>query len=387
LAAAAIFLAACTGGSGEVTVEGASHPAVQTTVNRAPARLLGPLLSNFETSTTTLGRDGGISVPLPNGKAFWLFGDTPIFSYQETSWNMTYFIEGSSAGLVRYRPGEPITERVSELVPGRRAGREAPPGQFLNRPVVYMPDGTGRLCNKANGGETTEAARWATGAALLSDEANILITYIDVCVLSEQEFTVQGWGFSLYDWRANDFTVAARDVFPPRKDGSALPRAKFFGSPIITGDNVTLFSATCCQPDSTMFTTTMPSDVASLSDPDSYVPRPVLGMRSTLVLHVAPKSATLPYFAMYSLTGRDGEYNIYFADEPTGPWSLRATGILPRCRTSTQACTNSIFLHSELSSPSQLIVSYYLYGYGPAIAQYPDASRKVHHIVLAELPV
>jgi hypothetical protein len=148
-----------------------------------------------------------------------------------------------------------------------------------------------------------------------------------------------------------------------------------------------MYSATCCGPASSVFTTTIPADVRALSDPDSYVPRPILGMRSSLVLHVVPPSPTLPHLAMYSLTGTDGEYNIYFADEPTGPWSLRATGTLPRCGTSTQPCTNSIFLHPELSDTSRLTVSYYLYGYGPGVADHPDPSGLVHNIVLAQLPV
>jgi hypothetical protein len=380
-----LLVAACSASPAKLTVEAESAPT--PTVASAPATLQGPLLSEIESETLALGRDGGITVPLPDGTAFWVFGDTPIYVYRDSKWELFNFVEGSSAGNVRYEPGEPFTGTVREVVPGKTPELNGGPGQFLATPRVYMLDGSGRVCNKANGGPRAEAVRWATGAALLPDQTNILVTYLDACVISEHDFRLQGWGFAEYNWKTNEFTVEPTDVFVPKEDGSALPRAQFFGSPVVAGNTVTMYSATCCGPESNIYTTTIKADLESLSDPDSYVPHPILGLRSSLVLHVVPPSSTLPHYVMYELTGVHGEYDIYFADEPRGPWELEATGVLPRCGTSTQPCTNSIYVHPELSNRSRLAVSYYLYGYGPGIADHPDPSGQVHHIVFAQLPL
>ncbi len=49
----------------------------------APAKFLGPLMSSQETATQSIGRDGGMTVPLPNGKVLWIFGDTPTYTFND----------------------------------------------------------------------------------------------------------------------------------------------------------------------------------------------------------------------------------------------------------------------------------------------------------------
>jgi hypothetical protein len=54
----------------------------QTTLATPPDQVPPSLLAQEESSTLTLGRDGGISIPIPAlNEDFWIFGDTPIATY------------------------------------------------------------------------------------------------------------------------------------------------------------------------------------------------------------------------------------------------------------------------------------------------------------------
>ena len=39
-------------------------------------------------------------------------------------------------------------------------------------------------------------ARWPTGAALMPDKKNVLVPYMDVCVVAAGAYAVEGWGFA-----------------------------------------------------------------------------------------------------------------------------------------------------------------------------------------------
>jgi hypothetical protein len=341
------------------------------------ATFLGPLLAGDESPTVSEARDGGVSVPLPNGRALWLFGDTPQYEFQHGQWNVTHFIHGSSAATLNLPSGGPPTAPLQEVAPGRSyAMTNQPAHQFLPSPRTYLPDGSGRLCNTANGGPNSEVGRWITGAALLPDQTNVLIPYVDVCGLSASNFTVEGWGFAAYNWKSNSFTIPATDVFRPATNGAAIPTSEIMGSPIVGNDKVTLFSHTCCSPGS-IYTTTIATTFAALEDPASYVQEPVVGLPPTFSFSVAPPSYSQPHLTMYWENDARGQYRIYTATNPAGPWSQTATGTLPRCDTSRSPCT-TVQLHPELSSPSQLLVSYYLPGYGPGIAAHPCWVPQAH---------
>jgi len=356
-------------------------------VTRKPATFIGPLLSSDETPTITLGRDGGITVPLPNGKILWIFGDTPTYRYEAGAWKLTAFIEGSSAGLVSYTPGKRPTLPVDELAIGQQSTKATPAAQFLAPPTVYLPDGSGKICNKENGGPTAGSVRWATGAALLADRTNVFVPYIDACVISALKHQPEGWGFAIYNWKTNRFTVPPTDVFVPKKSGEAISSAQYFGSPIVSGHSVTMFSATCCKVGSSVYSTTLSTTLAALKNPKSYFPNPILGLPATFLLTVAPPTVTHPYLTMYELTSVTGGYRIFSSSKPEGPWVDVAEGTLPKCASSPAPCNNSIYLHPELSSPKELLASYWLPGYGPGIGRYPDKSRAIYHIVFASLPL
>jgi hypothetical protein len=89
---------------------------------------------------------------------------------------------------------------------------------------------------------------------------------------------------------------------------------------------------------------------------------------------------------MYQLTGGSGAYRVLRAPSPSGPWTQEGAGRLPGCDTAPRQCS-SVHLHPELSSASQLIVSYWLPGFGPGVSGHPDPTDELNHIVLASLPV
>jgi hypothetical protein len=371
------------GARGRTNISGAS---VSAAVAAKPT-FIGPILGKDETPTLSLGRDGGVSVPLPDGRDLWIFGDTPRFQYQHGKWNLTGFIQGSSAGMESYTTGHMLAGPLDEVVPGHKLTARNQATLFIPPPRVYLPNRGGLRCTKANAGPSAGEGRWATGAALMPDHTNVLIPFVDVCVTSSFVETVEGWGFTEYNWKINKFSVGATDVFPPATNGAATPRARWFGSPIIADNKVTFFSVTCCKP-GIVYRTTVAASVAALRKPGSYVPTPVSGLPAALLLHVAPPSRTQPHLTMMQVVDTRGKYAIYTAATPTGNWTKKATGSLPRCLTSPGRCGDSVYLHPELSTTSRMVVTYYLPGFGPGVATaHPYPHLPLWHTVAAYLPV
>jgi hypothetical protein len=351
--------------------------------------VLGSLVAMDDSSTSSWGRDGGITVPLPNGQDLWLFADTPHWQFKGGKWQPVEFIRGSSAGLVNYTAGRRPTSRFLEVIPGRPLAKGNKAHQFMDNPFLDLPDGSGRSCDKRHGGPAAEAVRWPTGAALLPDQTNVFIPYVDVCVVSAANYVVQGWGFSFYNWKTNKLSIPPFDVFKPKRTGEAIPKTMWFGSPVVVGNSVTMFTSTCCggSPPGKVYTTTIPGNAAALENPASYVSTPVAGLATNLLVTVAAKSKTRPDFTMLQSSNLQGDYLILTAASPFGPWMPRASGTLPKCTTSPRPCT-SFEVHPELSSTSKLIISYYLPGSGPTIAGHPDSPKHPNfaHILWASIP-
>ena len=134
-----------------------SSPAGST--NAAKPKFIGPVLGRDESSTLTLGRDNGISVALPDGRDFWLFGDTPRFQYEQGAWRLTDFIYGTSAGEENYTSGSRLASPLYEVIAGHKLSNKNHATQFLPLPWTYLPDGSGRRCTAANGGRTAGSGR------------------------------------------------------------------------------------------------------------------------------------------------------------------------------------------------------------------------------------
>ena len=161
--ALALGLAAVMIGSGVPPVGAASS---------AP-KFLGAVVSTAESPTVTLGRDGGFTVPLPNGKDLWIFADTPRFEFTQGKWKFRGFIPGSTAGLMPFTPGRTPTKRLSEIKVGHSPATVAKPAQFLPSPTnVYMPNGSGKKVRVAvfTQGANAEAAKAAGADAVGMDD-------------------------------------------------------------------------------------------------------------------------------------------------------------------------------------------------------------------------
>jgi hypothetical protein len=220
----------------------------------------------------------------------------------------------------------------------------------------------------------------------MPDKTNVLIPFVDVCVTSPFVETVEGWGFTEYNWKINKFDVGATDVFAPATNGHATPRAKWFGSPIVAGNKVTFFTVTCCAP-GVVYTTTVAANTAALKQPGSYVSTPFPGVPAALLLYVAPSSHAQPHLTMVQVLDTRGKYAIYTAATPTGKWTKKASGTLPRCLTSAGLCGDSVYVHPELSTRTRMLVTYYLPGFGPGVATaHPYPHPPLWHTVAAYIP-
>ncbi|HWC38564.1 MAG TPA: hypothetical protein VG476_08550, partial [Acidimicrobiales bacterium] len=256
-------------------------------------------------------------------------------------------------------PGQP---------PSLSAGH--PPTLYMPAPTnIYLPDGSGRRCSSGPG---RYPARWASGAALIPQTSDALVTYVDVCVTGSLQFDVEGWGFMEYNWQTNNLDLGPDDVFPPSPSGAALPPERQLESPVIRDGRVDLFSFNCtalyasCLAGQTYFATVLDTP-AALSNAASYRVAPAATDGSTLWRPAGIAVATYPDapLRMIEMTGIAGTYDVLTAASPAGPWHLETSAALPGCQTLRSGFCYALVGHPELSTPSQLVITYYDPGAGP----------------------
>ncbi len=332
----------------------------------APAAV--PVRSQYETSTRAVSRDVGISVMLPDGHDLWLFGDTLVYNRVRNRWTPAQFIDGGTALEAKPSRGH---------VPVGQEYPAAAPSRLLPRPTnVYLPDGSGTPCTTRT---AAYPARWMTGAAVLpGDRSNVVITYAEVCVQRDATMTVEGWGFVLYNWRTRRIAYGPDDVIPPKSNGSTLSDTLIYGTPVVDGNRLTLYSAQCvapagsCQVGEVWFTS-MPATLSALRDPASYGPQLLpVSLPATWSAMAVSVSRFPAGWRLFETTAIWGTYKVFSAPSPTGPWQLERTATLPGCPTSTGFCW-SIQGHPELSTTTQLYVSY----------AKPDVAPGGHVVVIA----
>ncbi len=220
----------------------------------------------------------------------------------------------------------------------------------------------------------------------MPDRKNILVPYAILCVFNVRNFTLEGWGFALFNYKKRKFSVAPTDVIPARRNGAELPSTQMYVAPIVVGRNVTFYSWACCSGESGVYATTVKAKPKALKRRTSYVPELLPDVPPTFNVHVANRSKTHSTFTMFVPSGALGEYSIFVASSPLGPWSATASGVLPHCDEGPDIC-NSMALHPELSPAGRLVVSYHLGNYGPGVAsKHPYPHDPLRHVVMASIP-
>ncbi len=341
---------------------------------------LGEVGASQESSTgTILQRDAGISVGLPNGRDLWIFGDTSSFSANTSESNA--FIGGSTAASGRYIPGKALSV-LKDIEPAgsKSSTSTSAPSQFIPTPSdTYMPDGSGRACTPANGAVYT--ARWPTGAALLNDAGQVLVTYSDVCVTSATSFTVEGWGWMIFTGKSSKSKIGPIDVFPPAPSGASLPDSRAYQSPLVSNGQVTLFTSTCtalfvaCTAGN-VTETTLSDTPQSMGMPSSYAGGPAVTVPNTQWTPVNISVGTYPEgLRLIEQTSIGGTFVVFSSASPAGPWNPVASGTLPGCSTTPRGFCYAFVGHPELGSSTSLVLSYFK----------PDSAQNanVGHIYLA----
>jgi hypothetical protein len=347
----------------------------------ADVSYLGPVLAEGESPTAVLQRDAGLSVTLPNGRDLWIFGDTGEFA-DASGWTSSGFVSGSTAAKAHDKKGE-IPASLRNIGARGVVRSDGRPTQFLPSPTnVYLPDGSRKLCTASNGG--IYSARWPTGAALLPDEKDILVSFVDVCVQSPTNYSVEGWGFMEYAWRIDRIRVEPVDVFPPTMSGSKISPVDTLGSPLISNGSVTFFSSACTRlsiicSTGNVYSATVADTMSALQDPQSYVPHPIqlndpVGWQP---MGIAVSSYPNEGLKLVEQTSIGGTFEVLSAPGTDGPWTPEVSGTLPGCSTPPHGFCYTFVGHPELSNPSQLVISYFKPDAGPDVAE--------GHLVLASV--
>jgi hypothetical protein len=332
-----------------------------------------PVLSTYENSSRWVSRDDGVSVSLPNGTDLWIFGDTAVFQSNGSGpMAMTRLIRGGTAAAGSYTPGR-IPSSLEEVPsPGHPPALSPnnPPAPSMPTPTdVYLPNGSGNRCTTGPG---QYSARWAMGAVIIPQTPEVLITYTEVCVTNGGAISAEGWGFLEYNWRTGAIDAGPDDVFRPLRSGVPLPSHLSLGNPVITGNQVTLYSATCTKlfvgcGAGQVYATTLADDRATLANQASYHVAPIATDRST-AWHPVGLAVTaypdVPY-RMIETTAITGTYDVLTATTPAGPWHLETTGTVPGCQSLARGFCYGLIGHPELSTSSQLVITYYDPGTGP----------------------
>jgi hypothetical protein len=341
-----------------------------------------PVLSGIERSgQVSLARDCGYSAPLPAGRSLWLFCDTAVYVRKTNShaWTLQRFIAGSTAavGTGRHAPGQ-----LSEVgTPGGPAAKtnSGEPAPFLARPAGLVTAG-GLPCG--DGG--SYAASWVSGLTRVPSSPDLLVTFNNYCVLGRGEgFLHEGFGLAEYDPAAGTLTDDVTVFSGPAFSG---PAATALGSPVFSGRYLYLYGPTCSAGKAgrcagTLFEARVPASPAQWTDPLSYRWRsggrsgpwsPDAAAAASFIAGPKPSGVSVASFpaarrgfVLVEQTGIGGDFTVYASAAPAGPWKPVRSGRVP-CRAAAGFANfcRAIIGHPELSTPSELVLSYFDPGAG-----------------------
>jgi hypothetical protein len=367
-----------------------------------------PVLSNFERSSgADIVRDCGYSQPLPADPSvsLWLFCDTDVYAStpQGTS-RLSLIINGSTAAAGPATAGT-VPADLSELAtPGTRP-RATPgqqgPAQFLPAPAG-LKTASGLDCTQAN---NAYPASWPTGVTADAARASdVLITFDNYCVAISSGLPLpEGFGLAEYDPASNTFD-AVSTVFTSAGLGSLGPQVRL-GSPIFSGSYLYLFAGRCAHIElatcitssgSAIYLARVSANPSAWQQPGRYqwlagnsdwTASPssavsVLPGATPLGVSVSSFAALGRGLVLIEQTSEVGQFVLYRARSPAGPWHRIRSGTVP-CAIKGISFCRAIIGHPDLSTASELLVSFF----DPAAAPYfgpRDASEG--HVLVASFP-
>jgi hypothetical protein len=357
--------------------------------------------SNYERATgDTVPRDCGYSVPLPGqpGWSLWLFCDTAVTSARGTK--IDRLILGTdTAAAGPYQPGQ-VPDRLSEIPtppgPAARPGDGAPE-PFLPAPQHLVLPGSTQPCS----GSGRYPAAWITGVAAEPGSAGrgqVLISYNDYCVTGDAgslgtdvpgSLTPEGTGLAEYDPASNRLGPLEQvfgGTFGLAQAGVALPVQQVLGSPVFRAGYLYLFGfcsaatlPTGCATGK-VFMVRVQATPAAWQNPLSYqywtgrgwsldpnTAASVLPAGQPLGISAGDYSADGHQLILVEQTSLAGDFQVWQASSPAGPWRRGRSGRVP-CRNGTghgagELC-RALIGHPELSTRNQLLISYYNPGDG-----------------------
>ena len=383
--------------------------AVAVLVGRPPAALPPDLvLSGAERGgNVSLARDCGYSAPLPSDprRSLWLFCDTPVYVRGQTAsggvaWALRLFIPGSTAAEGRAvagaSPGRRVPGQLSEVGTPRAAGAapggvpsagDAPAPRQAPTPFLLPPGGLVTSLGRPCGSDGSYAASWVSGVTRVPGSPDLLIAFNNYCVQSGAGgFLPEGFGLAEYDPATG--TLSNDAIVFSGMNLVVAGAAKMLGSPVFSGRYLYLFGPTCTAvahggcATGTLFEARVPATPRAWSDPlnyrwhssdapGSWTPDPVAA--TSVITGATPSAvsvADMPgagrQFILVEQTDLNGDFSVYESPAPAGTWHPVMSGRVP-CRPGAGLLNfcRAIIVHPELSTPTQLVLSYFDPGAGP----------------------
>jgi len=347
---------------------------------RPPPRLV---TSRYETATGhRIVRDCGFSVPLPGQarRSLWLFCDTAVTARGGRELGYPILGAGTAAeGPYTAGRGPGV---LSELAtpgtdPAGASGAGLLPALAAPQPFLPLPASLTRPASTVpcSAGSRIYPARWVTGAAREpGSSGHVLISYTDYCVSGGDTFTAEGFGLLDYDPAANALGPPA-PVFTAQP-GQLLPQPQALGSPVFRGGYLYLFG--WCGPGCDRggvflartravaaawdngFTYQYWTGLGWSADPSHAAP--LSGYREPVGVSVADYSAEGHGLVMIEQTSAGGDFSLWQAPAPTGPWRQIQSGRVPCTagqRTRPVDLCRALIGHPELSTGDELLMSFY----------------------------
>jgi len=347
---------------------------------RPPPRLV---MSRYEIATGhRIVRDCGFSVPLPGQarRSLWLFCDTAVTGRGGRELGYPILGAGTAAeGPYTAGRGPGV---LSELAtpgtdPAGASGAGLLPALAAPQPFLPLPASLTRPASTVpcSAGSRIYPARWVTGAAREpGSSGHVLISYTDYCVSGGDTFTAEGFGLLDYDPAANALGPPA-PVFTAQP-GQLLPQPQALGSPVFRGGYLYLFG--WCGPGCDRggvflartravaaawdngFTYQYWTGLGWSADPSHAAP--LSGYREPVGVSVADYSAEGHGLVMIEQTSAGGDFSLWQAPAPTGPWRQIQSGRVPCTagqRTRPVDLCRALIGHPELSTGDELLMSFY----------------------------